>query len=313
MASNLINFICPFSGYSKVINSFIDPIIQHLPNHTYTITDKPSKSDHPRTNVHFFIENHSKNGPGSNIDILIPHGLADKNYRTPTALNKFDLVLVSGEAWREKLISRGVAAEKLMVAGYPKLDPVFQGMDKNISNNNQSPRAERKLRVLWAPTHNAIQEVSSYPAFLDCMDELTDILKKYGNIDFMCAPHPAIKKLAPVTLQDLMYADVVLSDSSSMIYEAMALNKPVILLSWLVKDGIYNKFPGTFEEQLYVESICYQANCFSDLIDWLTVKRGLLQFTPTMKSFIEGIFPERLRGCSGKAMADILKNLSIKK
>lgn len=281
-----INFVYRFSGYSKIVNSFVRPIIPYLPS--YTISDKPRPN---ALNVHFFIEKHEGGG------VFLPHGLADKNYRKPELLNNFDIILLSGEAWKQKMISQGIPAEKLIVAGYPKLDPVFQNLVPS-----PSPLVGKKLKVLWAPTHNAIQEVSSYPAFLKYVDELKEC------VNFVSAPHPA-GNMNPVTLQDLVDADVVLSDSSSLIYEAMALGKPVILLSWLVRDGIYKKFPNTFEEQLYRESICYQANCFSDLVDWLTAKRNLLQFTPSMRKFADGVFSERLHGISGKIIANILGGL----
>jgi hypothetical protein len=105
------------------------------------------------------------------------------------------------------------------------------------------------------------------------------------------------------------YADVVISDCSSTLYEAMALGIPVVFPDWLVRDPIFKYFPNSFEDMLYRKQIGYHANNIEEL--WELIRKAKKDGLNTKaQKFIDSIMPPYLRGNSGKVTADILIQLS---
>lgn len=137
----MINFCIASSGpYRGICEAIIDPIREHLSDSTICRTEQSGA-----TNVGFFVTR-------TNCQVFIPHGIADKNYRNADKVNAFEYVFVSGPAWVDKLVRQGFPRDRILVGGYTKLDPVFQG------------KYEQTRRtfcvILYAPTHGAIPEVS---------------------------------------------------------------------------------------------------------------------------------------------------------
>jgi hypothetical protein len=274
----MINFVYQAGApYSGVLDAFVAPITEHLPS-----WKKSQEAQTDALNVRFFVE-------WEHGGAFIPHGIADKNYRNADKLAGFDYIFVSGPAWSEKLIKQGYPAEKIYIGGYTKLDPAF-----SMQKTPGWPR------ILYAPTHAAIEEVSLQGRF----DADLAIVAEYYEV--ISSAHPAYS--GKVTMQALVDADVVIADSGSILYEAWALNKPVIFPDWLLKEGVEKHFPGSFEEQIYREGMGYHAESPQDLLG--AIKTALhYGLDDTTRRFIDGIFPPELRGKSGEATAKILKEL----
>jgi CDP-glycerol glycerophosphotransferase (TagB/SpsB family) len=107
-----------------------------------------------------------------------------------------------------------------------------------------------------------------------------------------------------MSVENFYDADVVISDTSSVIYEALALGIPVIITKWLVSEvygserDIYSRAPGN--------EVCWLANSQDEVLLYINrIKAGLGQ-GPKVKEFMEGVFPEELRGKSGKKSAETL-------
>jgi hypothetical protein len=261
--------------YQRIFDDITGPILEHI--------------DKLPPELFFLLEGEKNNG------IFMPHGMSDKGYHRAGRLKTIQHLMYSGPLWKEHLVSKGISAERIHVVGCPRMDPAFQGKIEYTPG-------ERK-RVAWLPTHNAIQEISSFPHFGPQFETLPD---KY---ELMSGLHPARREDSSQTsMEALVNCDVVLSDTSSMILEALSLGKPVVLLDWLVKDGVLKLLPGTLEHHVYTEGICWHANSFAELPDvidhaiekWMDVKT---------KDFIDGIFPPELRGKSGEAAAKKLKEI----
>jgi len=116
---------------------------------------------------------------------------------------------------------------------------------------------------LWAPTHS--NSVSTYPEFEHLLDKFPS---KYL---VTTAIHPFHKSSLLPTLQEILEADVVISDTSSIIYEAWALEKPVLFPDWLVKDDIAKYYPNSFEDYIYKENIGYHAGSFEQLVQFVQI------------------------------------------
>jgi len=285
----MINFRFFNSKYDSILHSIVNPIEKYLPQEKYT---KGYQDTSGETHVSFFTEDRPHYG------IFQCHGMACKNYHTAKIVQDYDHILVTGDTWKQKYIDEGIPESKIFVNGWSKLDPIFNGEIIKTPND--------KITVLFAPTHVAIFEVSLFP-------HAHEILKMIPNTyNVIMSEHPAIKANNKPTLQFLADADIVISDSSSIIYEAWSLGKRVIFLDWIVKEGIEQIFSGSFEDYIYKNNIGLHAQSkehFWDLLDYAS--KYYLDYKT--EDFIEGIFPRRLRGNSGKITAEILLQLDMEK
>lgn len=281
-----INFVREVTAYVNVLDSLIDPIRQHLPESTVT----PRQGVRGALNFCMFIRS---NAPMPRV--LMSHGVADKNYISKEKADRFNYLFVPGPAYKKKHIKIGTPAEKIFVVGWPKLDPIFNGKYKRTESD--------KLRILYAPTHNAIQAVSSFPAFNEYLDKFP------ADMEIINSPHPARKDDRMPTLQALVDADVVIADAGSTIYEAWALGKPVIFPDWLVRDGVLRKFENTFEAKCYEDNLGYHAKSFKHLLELIpeAVSKGIDE---RAIDFAQDLFPTSLKGNSGKVIAEILRRLA---
>lgn len=292
-----INFIIPapyeyLSLYKKVILSIIDPIRIHLPK---SIISHNSICD--GVNIHFFNEpayRGEKAKKSEGIHVFMSHGMGDKKWRDGSKVKSFDYVCVSGPSWIEKMIRQGIPSKQVLLAGFPKLDPLFQGIIKKTGG--------KKITVLYAPTHVGSAPCTSYPAFMEFLEEFPKDLQIIYSI------HPYHKEANTPVFQELAEADVVISDGSSVIFEALALGIPVIFPDWLVKDAILTKWGDTFTADIYRERIGYHADSFEHLVSLIYDAKDK-RLTDKDKTFIDGILPKNLRGNSGKATAGVLKKL----
>lgn len=231
---------------------------------------------------------------GLGINVYYDHGISDKLYRNELyKLAFYDYVCVSGPLWKEKMIRLGLPTEKLLTVGYARLDLLF----KKLSAKKQKP----EKRVIWAPTHS--NSISSYPELIPVLDQFPKEVK------IIHALHPYDRPDMQTTMEELLTADAVISDTSSLIYEAWALGIPVVFPDWLVKERVYTYFNGSFEEKIYRESIGYHANNGSELISrtMFALEHGI---DNKAVQLMEGIFPAKYRGYSGRLTAKKLMEIA---
>lgn len=275
-----------FSVYKNVLKSFIDPILKYLPEGSIS-----EKSIPDAINIHFFQEPVIRQRVQAEVgtSIFMSHGIADKHYRDGYLVKMFDFICVSGPLWVDKMLKEGIAADKILKVGYTKLDPIFQGVITRTPHD--------KKRVLWAPTH--ANHVSSYPGFLPYLEKFP------SELEVIASPHPFHKQNRLPTMQELVDADVVISDTGSLVYEAWAVGKPVIFLDWLIKDAV----AGTFEDRIYKQKIGLHADNFDHLIR--LVYRAIDEGVDARAiEFIDAIFAPGLRGTSGAVTATKLRELA---
>jgi hypothetical protein len=293
----LINFIIPKTKYYvDVLYTMINPIIDNLDTSDYIVSDISKDNC---INIHFFNEIDYINQVGLlGRSVFISHGIADKNWRNLKSVDKFNYIVVSGYAWKDKMIKQGLNEDRIFVGGYPKLDYIV----------NKKKQSDKKI-ILWCPTHNMNPNsnfrVSSYP-FLNWY-----LNKIPSEFEVAISEHPANKTSRKSTTDKLIEADVVIADTGSTLYESWILGKPVVFPDWIIKDSILKAYPNSFEYEIFSKKIGYHANNIEEMIS-LIYKAFKIGIDENTQSFIEGILPESLRGNSGKTIAEFLKNIEQK-
>jgi len=277
-----IRFLVRKGNYEIVDRAHVEPILERLEGGE--IAYKPSST---ALNVSLSWEVFPE------ADVFLSHGLADKNWRNAEKMSCYDHVLVSGPAWKEKLVGQGMSPGVISVVGYPFLDSVWD--------------LERSRELLvWAPTHKATSNVTTEGRF---SGELLDRLGRGFPLEIVSHPVGSKRLFRNV----LPRAAVVIADAGSTLYEAWAFGIPVVFPDWLVKEAVLKKWPGSFEAMIYEQGLGWHARSEGELVDligmaWNTGKLGI-----GVEEFMEGILPSELRGRSGEVAARELMRLRDRK
>jgi hypothetical protein len=292
--------------------SLVDPILPHLEvPHTVSRTQR-------RNAVNVYYSHRRKYraqryGTFPERSVFISHGIADKSWRDGRRVAKeWDFIFVSGPAWSNKMRQEGVPVHKIIEVGYTKLDPIFQGAVP-------TPERDERIRVVWAPTHGgggenefgrpglplsqAARRSSHHHAetILDALPE--------DAFDVVIAPHPRHRADGRSTLVEYVGADVVVADSGSTVYEAWSLDLPVVAPTWLTGDAFrYGGLP-SFEHDIYRKRIGRHA-ASPEQFGRLVREAAAGGITSEEADFIEGIFPRRYRGVSGRMHAEALDDIA---
>ena len=127
-------------------------------------------------------------------------------------------------------------------------------------------RPHHRLRVLWAPTHNMVRGgneesvPSSYPAFKVHEDDITPFFR------YQVSLHPRNRASKRPTGGQLVWADVLVSDFGTMVYEAWAMGKPVIFPRWCIDvDTILTRNPRSAEAYIYRNRIGLHAESIEEM------------------------------------------------
>ncbi len=179
--------------------------------------------------------------------IHIYHGIVNKNIGYSYKYNSFyDLLLTPGNYQRKKIIESGIEKSKIKVVGYSKLDKYLFENEK-INNINK-----KQLTILYAPTWGNISTINLM------VEKLVELNSKYNLI---VKPHTLteyymialLKKLNIWVYNDPNISnlfntfDIMITDSSSTMFEGLVTKKPIILLDmrrWITKGPSPNSEDG---------------------------------------------------------------------
>lgn len=180
------------------------------------------------------------------VKVQVFHGLAGEKQGHFRIRNYFDLYLTQGPYFTERFRALAQKHRDFTVTetGWCKLDPLYQNHDVFLAERNQLlTKAGKKKLLLYAPTfspsltsatsaRNEIFALAAQPdifimiKFHDLMD--TRVVAEYKT---------AAQNLSNVIviedrniLKYLIMADMMVSDTSSVVYEFVLLNKPVITI-----------------------------------------------------------------------------------
>ncbi len=179
--------------------------------------------------------------------VHLRHGFASKNTAVFSA-RMSDYVCVSSEGVRDWYLRKGARPRRdFWVTGYVQMDPLFRGA---VDTSTLPVPADRRC-ILYAPTWNA--ELSSAPMLGTRIREL--LLNGRDDAVLVIKPHPVTQAHHPDWLrgwqelaeqhrdvhlvssisEDIMpwlaRADVLVTDASSVMFEFLAVDRPVVLIS----------------------------------------------------------------------------------
>jgi len=207
--------------------------------------------------------------PGNFVDFRIPgikvqifHGLGIEKESHYKIRHFFDVYMTSGPVVTERFnrLQKKYGYFCVRETGWPKIDYVINYPAENLHEKFGVPR-DKKI-VLYAPTFSNKMESAS--EILDALPtmikeneywilkfhELMDaaIIEKVKTIESKNIVMKNVADIAPL----LHLSDVMISDTSSVVYEFMALGKPVITYKAISrKDKTINvENPGDLRQQL---------------------------------------------------------------
>ncbi len=247
--------------------------------------------------------------------VVMSHGLADKSYlfvRHPETglphINSFDHVLVPGEWIKNRLLERARSRDagkrvlldesQIHVVGWPRLDPLVGCAPA------QGPVSDRRLRLLWAPSHDRVRvgadvrRLSSYPALEQHLPRLREAF------DVEVSLHPANRERKSPTTTALARADVVVADFGTLLYESWALQKCVIMPTFLMPSEITGRLPESAEAHVYRERIGQHAGSIDELID---MARANEPPDSRVRGFMDEYLAPQYSGCSSRRIAEVLQ------
>ncbi|MFZ1468675.1 MAG: CDP-glycerol glycerophosphotransferase family protein [Paracoccaceae bacterium] len=216
------------------------------------------------------------NVPG---DILMMFDLADRNHFRQFAgdgrayVRDFRKVLVPGNWLRRHLLadkSLHLTESDVVAVGAPRIDHL-----RALTAALPAKPADAPLTVLFAPVHDNWQDRHGQPMCLrEAMAPYLTIL--HDRVDLRVAIDGRNKDFKQPVTDDLLAADIVITDYTSVMYEAWALGKPVIFPGWLgAAERIEGKVPHCAEAQIYRDRIGHHADSFDSLLALLVQGRSL--------------------------------------
>ena len=177
--------------------------------------------------------------------VRIRHGAGDRNISFGPEQNLFDLLLAPGEEVRQRLIKdAGVAADKIIVVGYPKFDVLTHHRPESIFQNDNPV-------VVYNPHYK--KNESSYQQW---GKEVLEFFKNNPQYNLIFAPHVLLYlrkwrhgafdvseygeypniyidtgSSKSLDMTYIRQADIYLGDVSSQVYEFMETPRPCIFLN----------------------------------------------------------------------------------
>ena len=308
----------PSRTYQQVQRQIFELVAEHLPPHRVTHTVRTPSPDQLNWVLHIRRGRYEKQVPTPG-QVVMSHGLADKSYlfarhyeTGEPLLNSFEHVLVPGEFLRRRILERAkrknrsrqirLGEDNVHVVGWPRLDPLVQA-----GGAVRAPVGDRPLRLLWAPSHDNTDirsgrpSLTSYPAFEQYLPRLQQ------EFDVRVSLHPRNRSDKTPTQGALAWADVVIADFGTTLYEGWALNKCVVMPTWLIPPEFSKRLPHTAEGHVYREGIGNHARSIEELIDMARANEAP---DGTVKEFLDDYLEPEHLGTSARRIAEVLDSLA---
>ncbi len=268
-------------------------------------------------------------------DIVMAHGIADKRYffiresgTDRPLVNKYKYIFVPG-AWHVNRLVEGrfrrnpiyqiqLRDDQIRKVGWLRLDPLLAAQ----SNSVKVP--SKKLRVLWAPTHNMVAAKGKNPETAESTPSSFPRFHKHKwtmrrKYDYQISVHPRNRKSKVPTGNQLAWADVVVSDFGTMVFEAWALGKPVIFPRWCIDvETLIKRNPLSAEAYIYKNRIGLHPETPREMHQMLkTIRKSLVSENVLdlrgngVARFVDHYIDPETRGSDAQRTADELVKIAL--
>ena len=268
-------------------------------------------------------------------DIVMAHGIADKRYffirESETDLplvNQYKYVFVPG-SWHVNRLVEGrfrrnpiyqiqLRDDQIRKVGWLRLDPLLAS--QSVAKKDQ----HKKLRVLWAPTHNAVAGKGESPENAAATPSSFPRFHKHKWVmrmkyDYRISVHPRNRKSKVPTGDQLVWADAVVSDFGTMVFEAWALGKPVLFPRWCIDvETLMKRNPLSAEAYIYKNRIGLHPESPSEMHQMLHEvqlrRQGKNDLDPRgndVASFVDNYIDPETRGNDAQRTADELIRIAL--
>lgn len=308
----------PSRTYLQVQRQIFDLVAEHLPPHRVTRTVSAPAPDRLNWVLHIRAGRYDKQVPTPG-QVVMSHGLADKSYlfvrhheTGEPLLNSFEHVLVPGQWHRHRILERAkgknrrgrilLGEDNVHVVGWPRLDPLVRA-----GGHVRAPVVDRPLRLLWAPSHDNTRigsgrrALSSYPAFEEHLPRLQQ------EFDVRVSLHPRNRSDKAPTQGAMAWADIVIGDFGTTLYEGWALDKCVIMPTWLIPPDIGTRMRHTAEAYVYRTGIGNHAGSIDELIEMAHANEAPDR---AVKTFMDDYLEPQHLGTSARRIAQVLDSLA---
>jgi CDP-glycerol glycerophosphotransferase (TagB/SpsB family) len=284
------------------------------------------------------ISKFKKEGIKPKLWITMYHGCSAKNSLDSWVINKDrDLLIVPGELWLNYWLTMkdiDINKPKVVIGGFPKTDFI-------VNNKHNTNLFKKLIRmkyhmnknpiILYAPTFSTGKTTSSHGTLY----QLSNIYKEFkdAKLNLLVAAHPGDmtghvvnevlddRKFDGVKYcfnfnknEEILGSDLVISDSSSIAFEASLIGKPVI--QYIPEDNavMLRTYSRVTEEEMILGPVLFAPRDNAKLIQ--TVKDLLIE--PRKYAKEQEFWSSKLNsGCDGnstKRCADIIeKEINRKK
>jgi hypothetical protein len=212
-------------------------------------------------------------------------------------------VLVPGQWTRRRVLAAApggdLAGVKVIAVGAPRVDYLRRLRDeRDVAAKSDRPR------ILFATVSNRFVGKDGRP--LGIRRHAKDIVTKLAEVaDVQVLNEPGNlveKKVAAV--DELLDCSVLVTDYTSLAFEAWALGKPVIFPRWLTGDRIIEEYPNSAEGHIYRERIGYHAQSLEELMEAVgTVSEPGLDVAAFMSEYLDNFE----NGNAAKRIAHLLE------
>jgi len=224
---------------------------------------------------------------GIPADVFLMFDLADRQHLNQiqadgkSALSNFKKILVPGQWMARSLLGDkrlGLKATDVLVVGAPRIDYL-----RSLAEQAGETGERTTPRVLFAPIHSNWFDAAGNP--MSSSSGLQEYLEELGHHCELTVSEDQRNKInkRPVT-RELIDADIVITDYTSVAYEAWALGKPVIFPRWILGDAILEKAPNSAEAEIYRRKLGYHPESFDALLE-LIVAGSKLEVSAEVKDF----------------------------